>query len=192
MRGRTFPFNLLDVFVVIAFVVVFFEFELFPRPALRAARHFRAFGCSVLQSHIKQCPKKLKYFLPCSIFFFLRWSLQPFDDVPGQIYFFFSQSEIRVKRIVTYELLRLRRPRRSRPCSTWRASPGCPMGPAGLDHQAYNNRPETSVGFHMAGNDKKWPEARHICKEQDHLRMNDSTGSNNHLWFIDRFRLMII
>ena len=66
------------------------------------------------------------------------------------------------------------------------------MGPAGLDHQAYNNRPETSVGFHMAGNDKKGPEARHIFNEQDHLRMNDSTVSNNHLWFIDRFRLMII
>ena len=53
MRGRTFPFNLLEVFVSIALAVVFLEFELFPRPAERAARDFRAFGCSVLQSHIK-------------------------------------------------------------------------------------------------------------------------------------------
>ena len=88
MRGRTFPFNLLDVFVVMAFVVVFFEFELFPRPALRATRHFRAFVCSVLHSHLTMS-SEVKNFLPCSIFIFLRWSLQPFDDVPGQIFLLF-------------------------------------------------------------------------------------------------------
>ena len=32
---------------------------------------------------------------------------------------------------------------------------------------------------------------RHIGMKQDHLRMNNSTGSNNHLRSIDRFRSMI-
>ena len=47
------PFNLLEVLVVIALVVVVLKLELFPRPAEGAAREFGPFGCSVLQSHIK-------------------------------------------------------------------------------------------------------------------------------------------
>ena len=55
----------------------------------------------------------------------------------------------------TYELLCLRRPRRSRPGSTSRASSGCPRGPGELDHQACKNKPGTPIGFHIRGNDSK-------------------------------------
>ena len=75
----------------------------------------------------------------------LRWHLQSSEYVPAQIFyqryqrFHSSQWHLNIRQ--TCKPLHLRKPRRSRLCSTSSASPGSPKERAGEDRQTCNNMP---------------------------------------------------